>query len=167
MSRWVVPAVLLLALLMTPAFATPARAADVSVLLIGGDDVVWHVGSATSAVTRIEVNVGDTLRLRVENQAVVLHTFTAPQFQVDETLNPGDVFFWNHTVVAADAGDWQYYCIPHSGGTYPNRVGMVGILAFRSPAPPQQPLGLEIIVIVVVVIAVIGGVAWYALRRRK
>ncbi len=166
MVRWVVPALLLMALVLSPMFATPAQGADVNIVLYG-KDLVWRVGSETSTATRIAATVGDTLRLRIENKDNLMHTFTAPQFQVNESLDLGEVAFWNHTVSAADVGEWQYYCIPHSGGTYPNRVGMVGIIAFSSPAPPQQPIDAVLVIVAIIVVAGIAGGAWYAMRRKK
>src|SRR3989442_1021234 len=164
MMRWALPAVVLTALLMSPLIAVPAAAADVNVTLIAVN-IGWHVGSEGSSVTTITVTVGDTLRLRVENhETSTTHTFTLPQFAVNQTLAPGAVIFWNHTAVAADVQSWQFYCIPHSSGQYPTRTGMVGILAFVNPAPRPTP-GFE----VVLVIAALGivAVAVRVLPRRR
>lgn len=157
----------LLAMLALPAIAPPAQAADTNVTLIARN-FAWHVGSETSADTAIRATVGDTLRLRVENRDTVLHTFTAPQFGVDISLDAGEVAFWNYTVTSADVGTWQYYCIPHSTGTYPNRAGMIGTIVFSSAAPP--PAGTDytlIIAVVVVVLIVIVALAAVAMRRKK
>ena len=156
--------------------AGPARAADVSVTLIA-KNLSWNVGSETSGVRTITVNVGDTLRLRVENHDTTLHTFTANQFPAESnqggsgpflnvTMTPGRVFFWNRTMAAADAGTWQYYCIPHSFGTYPNRTNMVGAIAVVAPTPPISfdPLLIGILLLVVVLI---GAVVAVAMRRRR
>jgi len=155
MNRWALPLALVAALVVAPLLATPARAADVSVTLIA-KDIAWHVGSDTGTSTTITVNVGDTLRLRVENHetTTTTHTFTVPQFAINQTLNQGDVFFWNHTAVAADVQSWQFFCYPHSSGTYPARIGMVGILRFATPTPPPTP-GFE----AVLAIAALAGVA--------
>lgn len=160
----------LLAVMALPSIAPPAAAADTPVTLIA-KNTVWHIGSETSSDTAIRANVGDTLRLRVENHDTFFHTFTAPQFNVDASLDAGDVFFWNHTVASSDVGTWQYYCTPHSSGTYPNRSGMVGTLVFTNPsggggsgAPADYTL---LIASVVIVIVVIGAVAAVMMRRKK
>lgn len=157
----------LLAVMTLPAIGPTATAADASVTLIA-KNLVWHVGSETSSDTAIRATVGDTLRLRVENKDTVLHTFTAPQFSVDASLNPGAVFFWNHTVASADVGTWQYYCTPHSSGTYPNRAGMIGTIVFSSAAAPPAPQDYTLLIAVVVIVLVaIVALAAVMMRRRK
>lgn len=167
--------VAMLALTIVPATAPTARAADVSATLIAKNSV-WHVGTETSAETSIIVNVGDTLRLRVENHDFFLHTFTAPRFEEEPGqggqgpfLNAslpfeGTIFFWNHTVAAGEAGSWQYYCIPHSAAAYPDRFGMVGLLVFVGPGPGVDPF---LFAFAVGVIAVVAITAFSAFRKRK
>ena len=169
MMRWALPAVLLTALVVGPLFAAPAAAADVNVTLVASG-FTWHVGSAGSSNTQIAVNVGDTIHLTIENLVDnAMHTFTAPHFpaatgqvgpgpNLNVNLSAGATFVWNYTFVAADAGTWQYYCIPHSSGTYPNRAGMVGTIVVTTPAPPRTP-GFEIVL-------VIGAVAVVAVAMR-
>jgi len=166
-SKSAVIGLVLLAMLAVPTLAPSARAADTNVTLIARD-IAWHVGSETSTDTAIRATVGDTLRLRIENRDTVFHTFTADQFGVDIPLDPGEVAFWNHTVTSGDVGTWQYYCIPHSTGTYPNRVGMIGTLVFSSAAP--APAGTDytlILVVVVVILVVIAALAAVRTRRKK
>ena len=158
----------LITILALPSIAPPAAAADTSVTLIAKNNL-WHIGSETSSDTAIRANVGDTLRLRVENHDTFFHTFTAPQFNVDAPLDPGAVFFWNHTVTSSDVGTWQYYCIPHSTGTYPNRSGMIGTLVFTNPsggggsgAPADYTLYAALIIVIVIVALAVG-----LLIRRK
>jgi len=167
--------VALLALAVVPVTAPTAQAADVSATLIAKNSV-WHLGTETSAETNIVVNVGDTLRLRVENHDFFLHTFTAPRFEEEPGqggqgpfLNAslpfeGTIFFWNHTVAADQAGSWQYYCIPHSAGAYPDRFGMVGLLVFVAPGPTVDPFLLAFAVGLVAVVAI---TAFWVFRRRK
>ena len=168
----------LLAVAILPTAAPTARAADVSVTLIA-KTVSWHVGSESSSQTTIAVTVGDTLRLRVENRDSLFHTFTANQFPaatgqggggsfLNVTLPAGRIFFWNYTVTASDVGNWQFYCIPHSSGVYPARVGMIGVLAFTSAVSPPSgisPLLIGIIILIVIV-AVVAAVA-LMMRRKK
>ncbi len=174
MIRWALAAVLLTALLVSPLFAAPAAAADVNQTLIA-QNIAWHVGSASSTSTQISVNVGDTVHLTIQNLDTVLHTFTAPHFpaatgqlgpgpNLDVNLTAGATFVWNYTFTASDAGTWQYYCIPHSGGTYPNRQGMVGTVVVSQPAPPRTP-GFEV-VLVIGAIAVVAVVLRVARRAR-
>ncbi len=157
-------------------FATPsARAADVSVTLIA-KNIAWHVGTETSTQTTITVTAGDTLRLRIENHDTVLHTFTAPQFPaapnqggggntLNVTLDADQIFFWNFTLRSTDVGSWQYYCIPHSGGTYPNRSGMIGLIVVQSSTlPPSDNTAL--IVGGVLVLVIIVAAAALMLRKR-
>lgn len=169
-------AVTFLALGVIPHTAPRVQAADVTVTLIAKDSV-WHVATETSTEKDIVVNVGDTLRLRVDNHDFFLHTFTAPQFAeepgqggdgpfLNATLPiEGSTFFWNHTVEAAEAGNWQYYCIPHSFGTYPDRVGMVGRLVFVAPGVGVDPLLVAFVVGIVVVVA--AAVFWKVRTRRR
>lgn len=160
------------ALLASPWFAEPARAADVDQSLFA-QTFAWHVGTAGSGSTQISVAVGDTLHLRIENLDSAAHTFTAPQFPaasgqggsgnfLDITLAPGAVFVWNFTLRSTDAGTWQYYCIPHSSGTYPNRAGMVGTIVVSGGAPPPPTPGFE-------ALAAIGALAtaFVIVRRRR
>ena len=167
MMRWVLPVCLLVVLLIGPLIATPAAAADVNVTLIA-KNLGWHVGSDTSTVTTVSVTVGDTLRLRVENQETtpVTHTFTVPQFSINQTLNQGAVFFFNHTAVAGDVGNWQFFCIPHSSGTYPNRSGMIGVLAIANPAAPRPTPGFDAILAIVAVGAVAVIIRFSAKRKK-
>lgn len=164
----------MLALAIVTATAPTAQAADVPATLIAKDSV-WHVGTETSAETKIMVNVGDTVRLRVENHDFFLHTFTAPRFEeepgqggegplLNATLFEGTIFFWNHTVAVDEAGSWQYYCIPHSAGAYPDRFGMVGLLVFVSPEPTIEPVLLALAVGVVAVVAIAAS---WKFRKRK
>jgi len=156
---------------------SPAPAADVSVTLIA-KNIGWHVGTETSTQITITIDVGNTLRLRIENRDLpTVHTFTAPQFPavtgqggggsfLNVTLdNSRPVFFWNYTAVAGDAGSWQYYCTPHSGGTYPNRSGMVGLLVVQSATPPATDNTL-LIGGAIIVVAIIAVVAAVMMRRR-
>ena len=158
---------ILLSAMALPLAASPTRAADVNVTLIALNSA-WHVGSDSSAATTITVTVGDTLRLRIENHESAPHTFTAPQFGVDDTnlSAMGSVTFWNHTVTSTDVGTWQYYCTIHSTGTYPNRAGMVGVLSFVNPTPPQ-PAGISPLVIAGLVLIVVAVVAVAVLMRRR
>lgn len=164
----------LLALAIVPATAPTTQAADVPATVIAKDSV-WHVGAETSAETKIIVNVGDTLRLRVENHDFFVHTFTAPRFEeepgqggegpfLNATLFEGTIFFWNHTVAVDEAGSWQYYCIPHSAGTYPDRFGMVGLFVFVSPGPTIDPVLLAVVAGVVAVVAIAAS---WTFRKRK
>lgn len=179
MMRSVVTVLILSAFAIGPMLAHPAAAADVSVTLVGFG-FGWHVGSETSTQTQISVTVGDRLLLRIENHDTgggADHTFTVPQFPVasiaegqvggDNFLNlsvpVGAVRFWNHTVTSADVGNWQYYCHPHSVGTYPNRTSMVGVLGFQQPAPPPTP-GFEVVVALSAVVA--AFVAVRVLRKK-
>jgi len=167
MTRRFLPMVLVAALFASLLLATPAEAADVNVTLIA-KSIAWHVGADTSASTTITVTVGATLRLRVENHetSATTHTFTLPQFSVNQTLNLGNVFFWNHTAVAADVGSWQFYCaIPgHTSGTYPALSGMVGTLQFASATPPPTP-GFEAVLAIAAAVGV--ALAVRATSRRK
>ncbi len=154
-----------------------ARAADVSVTLIA-KNTSWNVGTETSGVTTISVNVGDTLRLRIENRDSFLHTFTANQFPavtnqggggvfLNVTMTAGRIFFWNRTMTSADAGNWQFYCIPHSTGTYPNRSGMTGAISVATVSPPPTSIDPFVIGSVLLVVVIIVAVVAVAMRRRK
>lgn len=175
MMRWVIPAVLLTALLVSPLSAPPAAAADVNVSLIA-QGFAWHVGSASSSNSQIAVNVGDTIHLTIQNLVDnTPHTFTAPHFpaatgqvgpgpNLNVNLSAGATFVWNYTFTASDVGTWQYYCVPHSTGTYPNRTNMVGTIAVTTPAPPRTP-GFEVVLVIAAVGIVVAAVR--VLPRRK
>lgn len=176
-KRATLAVVALLAFALVPATSPTAQAADVSVTLIAQRNT-WHVGTETSTETNIVVNVGDTLRLRVENRDLVIHTFTAPRFGAEPgqggqgpflnaTLFEGTVFFWNHTVAADEAGRWQYHCIPHSAGIYPDRFGMVGLLVFVAPITPGLVIDPLLVAFAVGVVAVVTITAFWAFRKRK
>src|SRR3970282_2473819 len=155
MMGWVIPAALLPARLVSPLSAPPAAAADVNVSLIA-QGFAWHVGSASSSNSQIAVNVGDTIHLTIQNLVDnTPHTFTPPHFpaptgqvcpgpNLNVNLSAGATFVWNYTFTASDVGTWQYYCIPHSAGTYPNRAGMGGTIGVTTPAPPRTH-GFEIV----------------------
>jgi len=162
---------------LLPMAVPSARAEDVFVSLYARN-ISWNVGSETSGVTTIIVNVGDTLRLRIENRDTELHTFTANQFPaapnqggsgnfLDVNLPAGGVFFWNRTMTASDAGNWQYYCIPHSSGTYPNRAGMIGVISVVTPPPPPTPINPLLLGSVAIVVVLIVAAVALAVRRRK
>lgn len=168
-------AVLFAALLLAAtvsSLAPRAQAADVSRLLI--TKAGYHFDTPTSTEGNLTVTVGDTIRLRIENQETTAtnHTFTAPHFPavanqggagsfLNVTMTQGRVFFWNYTVTSADIGTWQFYCIPHSTGTYPSRTGMTGSIIVRAPADNT----LLIVGGVVGVVAIVGAAA--AVMRRK
>ncbi len=165
----IVAVALLGALMLAPLFAGSAQAATVNQSVFA-KSFSWHVGSNTSTTTEIDANVGDTIHLNITNAddlgLNLTHTFTAPQFPaasgqlgggttLNVTLHPGATFVWNYTFVAADQGTWQFYCIPHSTGSYPNRSGMVGTFKISAaPTPPPTP-GFD----TVIVIAALVGVA--------
>jgi len=161
---------------LLPMTVPPARAANVPVSLFARN-FAWNVGTESSGVATITANIGDRLQLTIENRDTELHTFTANHFPaapnqggsgtfLNVSLPAGRIFFVNLTMTAADAGAWQYYCIPHSSGTYPNRAGMVGVISVVAPPPPfvVDPLLLGSLLLVVVI--VVAGVA-VAMRRRK
>jgi len=182
MVRKAVPFVLVAAVLLSGIvlLPKPVTAAEVSVTLIA-QNFQWHVGTATSTDTAIRAAVGDTLRLRIENRDSGTggdHTFTAPQFPVvagqgggdnflNFTLAPGAVAFWNFTLRAGDLGTWQYYCLPHSGGTYPNRAGMVGTFVVSAAAvPPTSSDNTLLIVGGVIAVVIIVAAAAMMMRRK-
>jgi len=157
MVRVAMQILLVCAFVLSPLSVRPASAVDVNITLIA-KDIGWHVGTDASTQTTIVVTVGDRLVLQIRNDDGFSHTFTAPQFPAEAgqggsgsflnlTLLPAQIRFWNHTVTSADEGNWQYYCDPHSSGTYPNRALMVGVLSFRQPTPPRTP-GFEVVAVI-------------------
>ncbi len=168
MRRWIVPALLLVAVLAIPAFAGPASAANVPVTLIA-KDVNWHVGSDTAPTKpTITVAPGDVLQLTVENHDGFNHTFTVPHFGVNESLSAGATVRVNITTSNADNGTWQFYCsIPgHTTGTYPNLDGMVGWIKVASATPPPPTPGFDT-VLVVLALAGVAGVVRVVSRRKQ
>ncbi len=128
MRRWIVPALVLAALVAVPVLSGPAAATDVDVTLIA-KNVNWHVGNETAAAKpTVAVASGDVLRLEIENNDSFAHTFTLPHFSINDTLAAGAKIYVNITTSSADLGKWQFYCsVPgHTTGTYPNLDGMVG-----------------------------------------
>ena len=172
MNRWVVPGVIVAALLLIPVGAGPAAAANVPVTLIAFN-VQWHVGThSTPPAPTITVNPGDVLRLRIENHDGMGHTFTFPHFTVNDTLDLGSpsapfVIFVNITTVPADNGKWQFYCsVPgHAPGANESRTGMVGWVQVGTSSPPPTP-GFEVLFVIAALgIAVL--VARVLPRRKK
>ena len=161
-------AIILAAVALIPSATPTARAADLNVTLIASG-TQWHVGSASPPT--IMVVAGDTLRLTIRNDDGFAHTFTAPQFSVDKPLAAGATIFVNITTSAALIGNWQFYCAiaGHTGGTYPNKSGMVGTIAIVSASPPPTQGGVDYVVIgslAIVVVVIVAAVA-VLLRRRK
>ena len=162
---------LVAAALVLPAAPT-ARAANKDVTLVAFG-TLWHKDSASGQATpTISVVAGDTLRLTIRNEdGLVAHTFTAPQFSVDKPLAAGATIFVNITTSDALIGNWQFYCaiVGHTSGTYPSKTGMVGTIAIVSASPPPTQGGVDFVVIgslAIVVVVIVAGVA-VLLRRRK
>jgi len=168
-SRVFVVLVLIVALAALIPVAPRVQAADVNVDL-HAQNFLWHVGTNTSTSTTITVTQGDTIRLRIvdHDSAVPSHTFAAPQFGVDQTLPALQTIFVNITTDASDVGTWQFYCTPHSTGTYPSRAGMVGSIVVQSIAPlaPADNTLLYAGIGIVIVVAVIAALAM-RMRRKK
>ena len=172
MNRWVVPGLIVAAILLIPLVSGPAAAANVPVTLIAYN-VEWHVGThSTPPKPTITVNPGDVLQLRIENHDATGHTFTFPHFTVNDTLAAGSpsapfVIFVNLTTSTADNGKWQFYCsvLGHTTGTDPNRDGMVGWVQVGASNPPPTP-GFEVLFVIAALgIAVV--VARVVPRRKK
>jgi len=172
MNRWVVPVVIVAALLLIPVASGPVAAANVPVTLIAYT-VAWHVGThSTPPNPTVQVNPSDVLQLRIENHDAMTHTFTFPHFTVNDTLNSGSpsapfVIFVNITTSTADNGKWQFYCsIPgHSSGANEARTGMVGWVQVGASNPPPTP-GFEVLFVIAALgIAVV--VARIVPRRKK
>lgn len=169
MRRFLVLAVLI-GLALAGVLPGPAAAADVNATLVAVS-FQFHLDSATGTPEpTIVVDAGDTLRLRIENQDAVFHTFTFPHFGIDLGLDNGsatqpDVSFVDIPTSSADAGTWQFWCRPHSSGSDPeNRVGMIGRVQIRSTAPPTP--GFEVLISVAAILAAVG-VAMIVLPRRQ
>ena len=146
-SSVILAGALLLTVLFVPLMAPRASAADVPVLLLQRN-FLFHIDVNNNANRNIAAAVGDTIRLQVKNNDAVTHTFTAPHFPQDTSpgttqnltenflsvnLTAGSSFFWNYTVTTGDQGMWQFYCKPHSSGTYPFRSGMIGFFYLGAP----------------------------------
>jgi plastocyanin len=166
-SRLFAVLVLIVALSALMPAAPRVQAADVSVDLHAAN-ITWHVGTETSTSTTITVNQGDTIRLRIvdHDAATPGHTFDAPQFGVSETLVPMGTIFVNITTDASDVGTWQFFCTPHSAGTYPSRTGMVGSIVVQSTAPPANNTLLYAGIGVVIVVIAVSAMAM-RMRRKK
>lgn len=168
-SRIVVALVLIAALSALIPAAPHVQAADVNVDL-HAQNFAWHVGTAGSSSTVITVTQGDMIRLRVidHDAPTPTHTFTAPQFSVDQTSVPMGTIFVNITTDASDVGTWQFFCTPHSSGTYPNRTGMIGTIVVQAP-PAPAPAGNTVLYLgvgIVIVVILVAGVAMI-MRRKK
>ena len=169
MTRWAVPAMMAVVLLVAVPLAPPAAAVDVHFVVIAfGTN--WHLASTSSAPKpTITVDPGDVLRLQVHNHDPMNHTFTFPHFGVDVFLAPGSdanptIVFVNITTTS-QTGKWQFYCkIPsHTTGSDPNRDGMVGWVQVGSPAPAP---GFEVLLVITALGMVAVAVRSLSWRRR-
>lgn len=155
-----------LALLLLVPIAAPVAATDVNVDLFAAS-TDWHVGTptATSPPT-VTAIVGDVIRFRVENQDGFLHTFTVPHFNVNASLSAGAVIFVNITATSGDAGQWQFWCNPHSFGVTPEtHTGMIGFIQVNTPTPPRTP-GFEASVVILAAVVAFAIVAFRRTRRQ-
>lgn len=59
----------------------------------------------------IELTLGETVKVRVANYGYTTHTFTAPGFNVDITVAPGESK--EVTLKADKEGVFEFYCKPH------------------------------------------------------
>lgn len=75
----------------------------------------------------LAVKAGDTVRLAVKNDDPTLHTFTLPEAGIDVAIPPGSEKLVEFKAPAA--GQYRWYCIPHSDAGPNGRTGMIGELA--------------------------------------
>ncbi len=170
-TRFLVVVALLSFASVSPLLSVPAAGSDVdkTVILSGFE---FHVDSPSApADPTITVDVGDILRLRIENQDSAFHTFTmAHTFSrasgpVDVSLpDAGAVAFVNITTAQADAGKWQFWCTPHASGSGENHQGMIGWIQVGPASPPPSTPGFDAMTAIVAAVAAVL-VAGLAARR--
>jgi plastocyanin len=123
-ARIVAPVLLVLAMLVLPALAAAAPAAQQTVNVSAAD---FSFQPAT-----ITINAGDTIVWT--NTGAMPHTVTASDGSFDSGLfGPGETYSRTFDT----AGTISYYCIPH--GT-PQGGGMAGTIVVQAPA--AQPSGM-------------------------
>jgi plastocyanin len=78
---------------------------------------------------QLQVKAGDSVRVVVKNSDTTLHTFTLPEAGVDVSVPPGTEKLVEFK--APKAGEYRWYCIPHSSDGPYGRTGMVGLLVVQ------------------------------------